>query len=239
MKRSIDDTLIDANIKRLDAEKDSTEQSSTTKSLLRQINKLGFITTHHQDGFAKIGNVPNDVREYISATKHIAQEMGLNETPDKVDEETTRQIEAKRQRVYRRGFHRGPILHQRASVTGYVRRELAQKLHFHLNMTDKVCIVQSEEGIPTKYSLDTVPSFNQQPHPQYLSKNMFTPISTSLSVRFDGPIDPLVTMMNDPKIGADLLQKQYVLVQCFDPQHGRKAVSETGLLQDIVTVLKL
>jgi hypothetical protein len=163
--------------------------------------------------------------------------MGTNETPDKVDEETTRQLEAKRQRLYRRGFHRGPILHQRASLTGYIRRELAQRLHFHLNMTDKVCIVQSDEGIPTKYSFDTVPS--KQPHPQYLSKNMFTPISTSLSVRSEGPIDPLVTMMNDPKIGADVLQKQYVLVNCFDPQHGRKVVSETGLFQDIITVLKL
>jgi hypothetical protein len=231
MKRSIDQILIDTNTKKIAQQKHDTDQSNSTKGILEQINSKGFIVEHHQDGFLKTGDVPNDVTEYLRATTDAMKDM---ETNKELDEETTKKINDKRQRLYKKGYHRGPVLNQRATITGYVRTTLVPRLLYYMNMNDKICTTSDiNYGVPTKYG------FGDPTKNDYLVvHSMMVPMTNQLPIQSCGSFDYLVGCSTDPSITEDVLRQRYTKVHCIDPQHGRKGVSVNGLFQELLDALK-
>ncbi len=79
---------------------------------------------------------------------------------------------------------------------------------------------------------------SNKPTGYIVGNNMCVPISSQIPIQTQNNTQYLVQTLNDASVAVDTLQRSYVLVQCIDPQHGRKLVSETGLLTELIGVLR-
>ena len=201
--------------------------SGDTKQIVKLID-LGFLTVNTQYGRVNSGPKPLDFDLYIQCGIDVAD---LRESGEIVSERLDQQDTAETKALYKkRGGKFGKqtaVLHtERAYVCGYMTKPDAFLLWSLLNLTDKVCLLSEDLGIPVTYTATET----QQKHAQKYALSNWKKwgVIDRMSKQFLKPFtfvissSPEYTGSLEKKIGKKLAA-EYTFVQCFDPVHGREA----------------
>lgn len=185
--------------------------SESKRSWFEEMFDLNYYVESSQDGQIVYGQVPDDVALYQS----IYEKLSLRRNLSSVTE------------VYQQKggtFHEGPLIRERAYITGQMQRDLVVPFMHYLNQTSMIAFVPTHAvdyentlsgHIPVSYKLTDSHLDSDTPSNEITSTN---PLSTYVFA-----------------VGN---REDCMLVYCLDPIYGRDGQSNDGLFSVVMEALE-